>query len=168
MLIPCSGHRLLSLATVDQLCNNRLEKVIVMVKGTQKKNQELKGSARKVYRDGPHPVDVYVGDRVRTLRTLCGLNQSQLGEVLGLTFQQVQKYESGFNRISAGKLWRISQLLGCEISWFFESAEKALGQSNDEMISRETLQLVRYYENFPNKATQEDFRKLVFSAAKNL
>jgi len=69
---------------------------------------------------GPHPVDRFVGRRVSERRIALGYNQGDLGKALGLTFQQIQKYEKGVNRISASKLWLISQFFGVDISWFFE------------------------------------------------
>ena len=66
----------------------------------------------------PNPVDIHVGNRVRMYRTLKGLSQEKLGEALGLTFQQVQKYEKGLNRIGASRLWDISQVLETPIALF--------------------------------------------------
>ena len=70
----------------------------------------------------PHPVDVYVGSRVRLRRMVIGMSQEKLGEKLGLTFQQVQKYEKGTNRIGASRLWQISSILGVSIEFFFDDA----------------------------------------------
>lgn len=67
----------------------------------------------------PHPVDRHVGQRVATLRLDQGLSQARLGDVLGLTFQQIQKYEKGLNRISSSKLWEISCFFGVDITYFF-------------------------------------------------
>jgi len=68
--------------------------------------------------DGPDPVDLHVGARVKLRRLLLGLSQSQLGDAIGMTFQQVQKYEKGENRISASMLHRISHVLHIPISFF--------------------------------------------------
>ena len=68
----------------------------------------------------PHPVDIHVGARIRLRRQQCGMSQGRLGDRLGLTFQQVQKYEKGSNRVSASKLWSLAGILGVTISWFFE------------------------------------------------
>lgn len=115
----------------------------------------IKKSARKaktsVAKDGPNPVDVYVGQRVRTRRTLMGLSQEKLGEAIGLTFQQVQKYERGTNRISASKLWKLSKILDVSVSYFFEDlgeGDAPLESSqpvptSPDMVKRETLELVR-------------------------
>ncbi len=68
----------------------------------------------------PDPVDVYVGDRVRQRRKLLGLSQEELGALIGLTFQQVQKYERGFNRVSASKLFQIARALKTRVAYFFD------------------------------------------------
>lgn len=68
----------------------------------------------------PHPVDVHVGRRVAEKRLTLGYNQSDLGRALGLTFQQVQKYEKGTNRVSASKLWLIAQFFNVDLGYFFD------------------------------------------------
>lgn len=70
----------------------------------------------------PDPIDAHVGSRVRLRRMLIGMSQEKLGGALNLTFQQVQKYEKGANRIGAGRLFRIAQLLGVSIQFFFDDA----------------------------------------------
>ena len=75
--------------------------------------------------DGPHPIDVEVGRRVCELRLSRGYNQSQLGRALKLTFQQIQKYEKGANRISASKLWQIAEFFGVDVGYFFPTKEEA-------------------------------------------
>lgn len=72
----------------------------------------------------PNPVDVHVGARIRLRRKLVGISQEQLAEALGLTFQQVQKYERGANRVSASKLWDIAHKLQVTIAYFFEGLEE--------------------------------------------
>ena len=76
----------------------------------------VRGSAE----DGPHPVDRHVGRRVCEKRIALGYNQSDLGRALGLTFQQIQKYEKGANRVSASKLWDIARFFKVDIGYFFE------------------------------------------------
>ena len=68
----------------------------------------------------PNPVDIHVGSRVRLRRTMLGMSQEKLGEALGITFQQIQKYEKGSNRIGASRLQRISEVLNVPVSFFFE------------------------------------------------
>ena len=105
-----------------------------------------------------HPTDIHVGNRVRMRRTLLGLSQSTLADALGITFQQVQKYETGANRISASRLHHISQVLDVPISYFFEELpgtpaattrkgliESDAGIERDPIMRRETLELVRAY-----------------------
>jgi len=68
----------------------------------------------------PNPIDVHVGSRVRLRRMLVGMSQEKLGEQLGLTFQQIQKYEKGANRIGASRLYQIAQILGVPVQFFFD------------------------------------------------
>lgn len=75
--------------------------------------------------NAPHPVDVHVGARIRLRRRLLGLSQEKLAEALGLTFQQVQKYERGSNRVSASKLYEISRTLQAPVSFFYEGLPDA-------------------------------------------
>ena len=111
-----------------------------------------------------HPVDIHVGARARMRRTLLGMTQTDLGDSLGLTFQQVQKYESGVNRIGAGRLCDLARVLDMPIEYFFAGmppevavgapatkrrakAKQRPGHEPDPMAKRETLELVRaYYE----------------------
>ena len=89
----------------------------------------VRGSAE----DGPHPVDRHVGRRVCEKRIALGYNQSDLGRALGLTFQQIQKYEKGANRVSASKLWDIARFFKVDISYFFEGLTVAApGMSEGE------------------------------------
>ena len=75
--------------------------------------------AKGVKEDGPHPVDRHVGRRVSEKRIGLGYNQSDLGRALGLTFQQIQKYEKGANRVSASRLHQVATVLGCSVADFF-------------------------------------------------
>ncbi len=109
-----------------------------------------------------HPVDIHVGARVRLRRTLLGMTQTTLGNTLGLTFQQVQKYENGKNRISASRLFDLTRVLDVPIEHFFEDmppevaasppatkgrgrAKKPPSNEPNPMLKRETLELVRAY-----------------------
>jgi transcriptional regulator with XRE-family HTH domain len=73
-----------------------------------------------------NPVDGLVGNRVRLRRMLTGMSQEKLGDLLGLTFQQVQKYEKGVNRIGAGRLFEIAKILNVKIDFFYEGAEELM------------------------------------------
>lgn len=124
----------------------------------------------------PNPIDVHVGHRLRLRRTLLGLSQQKVGEALGLTFQQVQKYERGANRIGASRLWDLSGVLDCPISFFFEEmsdenaekghAEPEAGENREEdpMNRRETLELVRAYY----RINGDQVRKRIYELTKSL
>lgn len=128
----------------------------------------------------PNPVDVHVGSRVRLRRTLLGMSQEKLGEAIGLTFQQVQKYERGANRVGASRLYDLARVLDVPVSFFFddmpdEIANKSVEErrdmaetpepfENDPMNRRETLELVRAYYRIPDPQV----RKRVFELAKAL
>lgn len=124
-------------------------------------------------------VDMHVGKRVRLRRTLLGLSQEQLGDALNLTFQQVQRYERGTNRISASRLWDISQILDTSISYFFEdmSPQTKLGSprkvnreeqklleddfERDPISRRETLELVRTYYSISEPNVRKRLAELI-------
>ncbi len=123
----------------------------------------------------PNPVDIHVGSRVRLRRTLLGMSQEKLGNALGLTFQQVQKYERGTNRIGSSRLFLLSRILDVPVSFFFDdmSPEVAAGQrgfaeaeqanfDQDDLAKRETLELVRAYY----KITDPAVRKRLFDLVK--
>ena len=112
----------------------------------------------------PNPIDVHVGSRVRLRRRLLGMSQKKLGEAIGLTFQQVQKYERGSTRISASRLFDLARVLDVPVGFFFDdmsddvarrspgqlkgTASEAVDVGLDPMAKRETLELVRaYYKN---------------------
>lgn len=104
-------------------------------------------------RKAPNPIDIHVGSRIRLRRVLIGMSQEKLGDQLGITFQQVQKYEKGTNRVGASRLYRISQVLGVPVSFFFDDiagqapAESGFGETKSEryvvdfISSAEGLQL---------------------------
>ena len=102
---------------------------------------------------GPDPVDAHVGGRVKLRRILVGLSQSQLGEAIGLSFQQVQKYERGGNRISASMLYRIAQVLDVPVSFFFDDMADGqrlpVAQPDDIMTRSESVELIRDYYGLP-------------------
>ncbi len=123
----------------------------------------------------PHPVDVHVGSRVRLRRTLLGMSQEKLGQALSLTFQQIQKYERGANRIGSSRIYQLSRILDVPVSFFFDdmSAEVSgrpmgLGEAEqssyerDQLARRETLELVRAYYRIEDA----DVRKRLFELVK--
>ena len=129
----------------------------------------------------PNPIDVHVGARVRLRRTLLGMSQEKLGEAIGLTFQQVQKYERGANRIGSSRLFDLSRVLDVPIEYFFGDmpaevsasspatekrgrAKKPPSYEPDPMAKRETLELVRAYY----KIRDPQIRKRLFEMTKTL
>src|ERR1700761_2477047 len=132
--------------------------------------------------DAPSPVDLHVGARVRLRRTLLGMSQEKLGNAVGLTFQQIQKYERGANRIGASRLFDMSRVLDVPVQFFFEEmpTENPVAEDyrppsgapelaapmaeQDPMAKRETLELVRTYYRIPNA----NLRRKLFDLAKAL
>ncbi|MDB6455072.1 helix-turn-helix domain-containing protein [Falsirhodobacter sp. 20TX0035] len=111
-----------------------------------------------------HPVDVHVGKRIRHRRWTIGTTQQQLAEGVGIKFQQIQKYETGANRVSASRLWDIANVLDVPISYFFEGLNGASDTpSRDMMADREALELVRVYYAIP-----EAQRRRLFDLARVL
>src|SRR5690348_14474320 len=86
----------------------------------------------------PSPIDVHVGSRIRLRRTLLGMSQERLGEALGLTFQQVQKYERGVNRVGASRLFDLSRVLDVPISFFFDDMPDSVAGNFGYSSSRRT------------------------------
>ena len=128
----------------------------------------MKMAVRKIRPKAPNQVDAYVGNRVRLRRKILGLSQEKLGEALGITFQQVQKYEKGINRIGAGRLLDIAECLNVPISFFFPESEvdlllldrstKTIGAAPDMM------ELVQLFAEI----TDPDLRKKIVSLVRVL
>jgi len=121
---------------------------------------------RTASKDGPHPVDVHVGVRLRTRRTLLGMSQEQVADALGLTFQQLQKYERGSNRISASRLYELSHILDVPVPFFFEglsgdkdsrnrTTDTASADDPAQLHKRETLEFVRAYYHIKDPAVRD-------------
>ncbi len=119
-----------------------------------------------------HPVDEHVGKRIRHRRWLVGVTQQQLAEKVGIKFQQIQKYETGANRVSASRLWDIAEALEVDVSFFFagmEQAEELHDQAepnavpSDILNDKEALDLVRSYYSIP-----EEQRRRLFDLARVL
>jgi len=140
-----------------------------------------RGSSRgRTPQGNPNPVDVHVGGRIRLRRTLLGMSQERLGEALGLTFQQVQKYERGTNRVGASRLWDLSRVLDVPVSFFYEDMSEGVAEKSPRLIAglaeepeaieadpltkRETLELVRAYYRIADPTV----RRRVFDLAKAL
>ena len=126
------------------------------------KTRPRRGVKTRPSRGGPNPIDIHVGAKVHLRRNLFGLSQTDLGKAVGVTFQQVQKYEKGTNRISASRLFNLSRVLDVPISFFFEDLSpaaagagkrRARGLSEapataldfDVLSKRETIKLIRAY-----------------------
>jgi transcriptional regulator with XRE-family HTH domain len=128
-----------------------------------------------------HPVDIYVGKRLRLKRTLQGLSQESIGNAIGVTFQQIQKYERGINRMGASRIFDFARALGVPVSYFFEGfteesssahanhgmAESAAPafQAQDPMNNRETVELMRAYYRIKNPTQRKRVLELVKSMA---
>ena len=136
----------------------------------------------------PNPIDIHVGNRIRQRRTLLGLSQEKLAELLGLTFQQVQKYEKGMNRVGASRLWDISKVLKTPIGFFYEDMDKDVANQSprtfssqkdksfqeeqaefmsDPMLRQETLELVKAYYKIPNRKAAKYLFDLIVTLSKS-
>ncbi|MFZ4540472.1 MAG: helix-turn-helix domain-containing protein [Rickettsiales bacterium] len=124
----------------------------------------------------PHPVDTHVGRRLRQKRTFLGLSQESVGKQIGVTFQQIQKYERGINRMGASRLYDFAKALGVQVSYFFEgygdyAAEDGTGMGaaepnaqafeHDAMNNRETLEVMRAYYRIKNPALRKRVVELI-------
>ena len=137
----------------------------------------------------PNPVDVHVGNRIRLRRTLLGYSQEKLASMLGLTFQQVQKYERGNNRVGASRLWDIGKVLEVPIGFFYEDMDKEVANQSPRMFSipdshpmelaeeeenidldpmhrQETIELVKAYYKIPNRKAAKHMYDLIIALSK--
>ncbi len=136
---------------------------------------------KQTSRRGPNPIDIHVGFRVRLRRNLLGMSQEKLGRAIGLTFQQIQKYERGVNRVGASRLFNLGHALDVPVSFFFEdlpaaaaggAKRRAKGLSEapasalepDALSKRETVELIRAYY----RVTDPNIRKRVLNLLKAL
>lgn len=150
----------------------------------------LKKSSRGRTPNGePNPIDVHVGNRIRLRRTLLGLSQEKLASLLGLTFQQVQKYERGMNRVGASRLWDIGKVLEVPIGFFYEDMDKEVASQSPRMFSmpdstplalaedtetfdvdpmhrQETIELVKAYYKIPNRKAAKHMFDLIVTMSK--
>lgn len=129
----------------------------------------------------PNPIDIHVGQRVRERRTMLGMSQTALGEHLGITFQQIQKYENGTNRVSSSRLFDLCRVLKVPMTYFFENmsrdtesqspgalrgkAPAIVDREADPLTKRETLELVRAYFGIEDSHIRQLFRNLVRAVA---
>jgi transcriptional regulator with XRE-family HTH domain len=129
-----------------------------------------------------HPVDAFVGGRLRARRIMLGLSQETIGKSIGVTFQQIQKYERGINRMGSSRLYDFGKILTVPISYFFEGyelhsgeayggnvltglADDAEGFEHEKISSRETLELVRAYYSIKDEKVRKRFADLLKSMA---
>ena len=140
----------------------------------------------------PNPIDIHVGNRIRLRRTILGWSQEKLAAMLGLTFQQVQKYERGSNRVGASRLWDIGNVLNVPINFFFEDMDKVVASQSprvfsssneaeqslyleetssdidmDPMKRQETLELVKAYYKINNRKTAKILFDLIVAMSKS-
>lgn len=119
----------------------------------------------------PHPVDIAVGEKIKQRRIECGLSQHHVADALGITFQQIQKYETGSNRVSASKLYSLATVLNVDIGYFFSSLSPAGNNSsaeNDSLItinsvkeSKAVQRLVKGYSNIKSDSLKRTLVTLV-------
>ena len=128
----------------------------------------------------PHPVDVYVGRRLRLKRTILGMSQEAVGKQIGVTFQQIQKYERGINRMGASRLYDFARALGVQIAYFYEGygdyvnddgSAMAMNDTetpsfeHDKVNNRETLEVMRAYYRIKNPAVRKRIVDLIKAMA---
>jgi transcriptional regulator with XRE-family HTH domain len=128
----------------------------------------------------PHPVDIHVGRRLRLKRTILGMSQESVGKQIGVTFQQIQKYERGINRMGASRLYDFAKALGVPVSYFFDgfgdytaqegaalyAAEpNASGYEAESVNNRETLEVMRAYYRIKNPAVRKRIVDLIKAMA---
>ncbi|GJL84667.1 MAG: hypothetical protein DHS20C02_04420 [Micavibrio sp.] len=143
----------------------------------------MEGKPPRKTKGTPDPVDVHVGQRLRVRRSLQGMSQEKLAGQINLTFQQIQKYERGTNRISAGRLYQFSKILDVPISYFYEQFGDSSAQtqaahglsdteqdkfgSDDLMQKKETLDLVKIYYAIKDPEKRKNIVKFIKSMADN-
>lgn len=131
----------------------------------------------------PNEMDVHVGQRIKVRRSLLGYSQEKLAEAVGITFQQIQKYERGTNRVSAGRLFELSKVLSVPVNFFFDQFEQSKGaqispgmadndqegfQHDDIMTRKETTDLLRVYYSVKDENARKDIMKFIKSMADRL
>jgi transcriptional regulator with XRE-family HTH domain len=156
---------------------------VELFRGIANGKRPRKSSGRMASKGYPNPIDVHVGSRIRFRRTLLGISQTILAEAIGLTFQQVQKYEKGNNRVSSSRLVDLASALDVSVSYFFEEMSATVqGQTpamlmdakklkiedeRDIMMRRETLELMRAYYRIPDPAVRKRLADMVKAVAKS-
>lgn len=123
------------------------------------------------------PVDIHIGKKLKMTRTMSGMTQDQLGELIGVTFQQIQKYEKGLNRISAGRLYELAQVFGKPISTFFsdyvpdkdyynfDHKQEKDHFASEEVKNREIISLIKAFNKISKSETRKNIITLLNSLA---
>lgn len=114
-----------------------------------------------------HETDVHIGRRLRERRIALGLSQSELAEKLGISFQQVQKYESGANRISGSRLWDISRVVDAPVAFFFDGLEGGASNQSERPLDRQTLEIARAVNMIDDDEVRSQLIRLVKVFAKS-
>ncbi|MGO1118558.1 helix-turn-helix domain-containing protein [Rhodovibrionaceae bacterium A322] len=141
----------------------------------------MSSPALKQVKDAAHPIDIHVGNRLRQRRVAVGLTQDKLAKAIGITFQQIQKYERGMNRIVASRLFELAKVLKIDVGYFFlelpdetQAAQENHDTTNgtakslsDMMTERETLSLVRAYHQIENPVVRRQIVDLLKSLSPN-
>jgi len=109
-------------------------------------------------------IDRHVGARIRERRIMLGLTQQQLADLIGVTYQQAHKYERGINRVSAGRLFEVAQVVGVPVSYFFDGLEQG-GERGISPRERMCLELARNFAQIPNERHQEALSQLARALA---
>jgi transcriptional regulator with XRE-family HTH domain len=145
--------------------------------------RQRKSSGRMASKGFPNPIDVHVGGRIRLRRTLLGRSQERLADAIGLTFQQVQKYEKGANRVSSSRLVDLANALDVAVPYFFDEMSAGVSaqtpselmrtkqrpeidQEQDPLAKRETLEFVRAYYKIEDPAVRKRVFELTKAVAK--
>jgi transcriptional regulator with XRE-family HTH domain len=115
----------------------------------------------------PHPTDVHVGQRVREARLAKGMTQTDLGNALGISFQQVQKYEKGTNRVGSSRLWDICKVLDQPITFFFEGLSRGGIGDPEPALSSRAIKLAKEIDEISDDNVKTHFLRLVRSYAKS-
>jgi transcriptional regulator with XRE-family HTH domain len=145
------------------------------------KKQQRKSSGRMASKGFPNPIDIHVGARIRMRRTIMGLSQSTLADQMALTFQQVQKYERGTNRVSSSRLFDLCRIMGVPISYFYDEmsgdvskqspgrlqgkAPATVELEQDPTAKRETLELVRAYYAISDRRVRQHLTNMIRAIA---
>ncbi|TCR62763.1 helix-turn-helix transcriptional regulator [Rhizobium sp. BK376] len=114
-----------------------------------------------------HPVDLLVGNNLKRLRHLLNLSQEQVSAGLGITFQQIQKYEKGINRISASRLYEMAKLFGVTVADFFQGADDFETQAAPHHISAEATRVARDYDKISNTRSKQAIHNMIKAVAES-